>query len=347
MADDQDLVVVAIDEEPSADSQKGKKRKEKKRVWKDWEVETLISEYEGRPCLWDTFSPLYHDRDKRRKALQEIAEAMEIPKEEVTSKWNVLRAQFSREVHSELKLKSGAATSERYKSKWKFLDMMKFLTEVVQARKSTDNLVKEETNSGPAEGGDDAEEEPKRKKAKKKDIEALKTEFLTQAVQVFKEPTEKVSIGESTSDKFSAYIAQKLNSFSPSQRVLAEKKISDVIFDIEIGAMETPTPSHISWSSNRMHVYPHQTISSRSSSASDSSFEAASPLLQRQTFYQENQFDNMSSLVYPPGNRVKSPANRLFTLNNHVPEEMRDATYAENENGQGIYFNMTSRQNSK
>ena len=108
--------------------------------------------------------------------------------------------------------------------------------------------------------------------------------------------------------------------------------------------MKTPTPSHISWSSNRMHVYPHQTISSRSSSASDFSFEAASPLLQGQTFYQENQFDNMSSLVYPSGNRVKSPANRSFILNNHVPEEMRDATYAENENGQRIYYNMTTHQ---
>ena len=172
-------------------------------------------------------------------------------------------------------------------------------------------------------------------------------EFLTQAVLVFKEPSEKVSRGESTSDKSSAYIAQKLNSFSPSQLVLTAKKIADVMFDIEIGAMETPTPSHISWTSKRMHVYPHQTISSRSSSASDSSFEAASPLLQPQTFHQENQFDNMSSLMYPSGNRAKSPANRLFTLNNHVPEEVRDATYAENENGQEIYSNMTSRRNSK
>ena len=93
---------------------------------------------------------------------------MDIPKEEVTSKWNVLRAQFSREVHSELKLKSGAATSERYKSKWKFLELMKFLTEVIQARTSTDNLVKEEKSSGAAEGGDDIEEETKRNKAKKK-----------------------------------------------------------------------------------------------------------------------------------------------------------------------------------
>jgi len=164
MADDQDLVVVSLDEEAAADSQKGKKRKEKKRIWKDWEVETLISKCEGRPCLWDSFSPLYHDRDNRRKPLQEIAEVIDIPKEEVTSKWKVLRAQFSREVHSEFR----AATSERYKSKRKFLELMKFLKEVVQARKSTDNLVKEEKSSEPAEGGDDTEEETKKKKAKKK-----------------------------------------------------------------------------------------------------------------------------------------------------------------------------------
>ena len=40
-------MVVSLDEEAAADSQKGKKRKEKKGIWKDWEVETLISEYEG------------------------------------------------------------------------------------------------------------------------------------------------------------------------------------------------------------------------------------------------------------------------------------------------------------
>ena len=85
---------------------------------KDSKVETLISEYEARPSLWDTFSLLYHARDRRRKDLEEITEVIGIAKEELTSKWNVLRAQFSREVH--LELKSVAATSERYKSKWKF-----------------------------------------------------------------------------------------------------------------------------------------------------------------------------------------------------------------------------------
>ena len=98
-----------------------------------------------------------------------------------------------------------------------------------------------------------------------------------------------MSRSENTSDEFLAYIAQKLNSFSPSQRVLAEKNISDAMFDMEIGAMETPTPSHISWCSNRMNVYPHQIISSGSLMLQILHLRLHH--LQRQTFYQENQFD--------------------------------------------------------
>ena len=173
-------------------------------------------------------------------------------------------------------------------------------------------------------------------------METLKTEFLTQAVEVFKEPGEKASRSESTSDKFSAYIAQKLNSFTSSQRVLAEKKISDVILDIEIGAMETFVPNDISWSSNNMHVYPHQSISSMSSSASDSSFEASSPLLQRRTYYQENQFDNVPSMMYPFGRRMNSPDHCSLTLNNQVP----DATLPDNGSDQGSYYHRINRQNS-
>ena len=39
---------------------------------------------------------------------------------------------------------------------------------MVQARKSTDNLVIEKKSGGAAEGGEDTEEEPERKKAKQK-----------------------------------------------------------------------------------------------------------------------------------------------------------------------------------
>lgn len=97
-----------------------------------------------RSSFWDTFNPDYHNREKRSKDVEEIVQAMSVPKKEIIAKWNILRARFSREVHMESKIKSGEATEERYTSKWKFLGMMKFLTRVVQTRKSTDKLFKEE-----------------------------------------------------------------------------------------------------------------------------------------------------------------------------------------------------------
>ena len=37
---------------------------------KDQQPETLISEYQARPCLWDTFSPLNHYRSVWRFLVQ-------------------------------------------------------------------------------------------------------------------------------------------------------------------------------------------------------------------------------------------------------------------------------------
>ena len=40
--------------------------------------------------------------------------------------------------------------------------------------------------------------------------------------------------------------------------------------------------------------------------------------------------------MHPSGNREKSPATCLFTLNDPGPEEVRDAPYTESENGQAL-----------
>ena len=77
-----------------------------KRIWKDSDIENLINHYKCRPNLWDTFNLDYHNREKRSKDIEEIVQTMPIPK-----------AQFSRKVHMESKIKSGEATEERYTSK--------------------------------------------------------------------------------------------------------------------------------------------------------------------------------------------------------------------------------------
>ena len=82
---------------------------------------------------------MYHDRDQRSKDVNEIATLLSLPKEAITAKWNILRAQYGRE-YLETKPKTGAAASSCYTSKWKYFAMLKFLTGAVEARKSSDNL---------------------------------------------------------------------------------------------------------------------------------------------------------------------------------------------------------------
>ena len=44
--------------------------------WTEEKVDELITLYEARPCLYDTKSKQYSNRDSRRKALAEIATAL-------------------------------------------------------------------------------------------------------------------------------------------------------------------------------------------------------------------------------------------------------------------------------
>ena len=43
------------------------------------DIEKLIRLYEERNVLWDSNIPEYHDRNKRRKALKEICDELNVP----------------------------------------------------------------------------------------------------------------------------------------------------------------------------------------------------------------------------------------------------------------------------
>ena len=45
-------------------------------VWTTAKISSLISLYEERPCLYDTTSKAYFNRDVRSKALQEIVSSI-------------------------------------------------------------------------------------------------------------------------------------------------------------------------------------------------------------------------------------------------------------------------------
>ena len=206
---------------------------------------------------------MYHDRDQRSKDVNEIATLLSLPKEAITAKWNILRAQYGRE-YLETKPKTGAAASSCYTSKWKYFAMLKFLTGAVEARKSSDNLainIKKEIDE---DTRDTDKQQPKRR-IKDKNIDIMKTELLTKTVEALTAPSEPVNMKSSYSnDTFAAYIAHKLSSYTSHQIALAEKKTSDVLFDLEMSSFGTV--QH--WSPSSTYFLPGQTPHSSSSSGS-------------------------------------------------------------------------------
>ena len=48
-------------------------------AWTAELIDRLIELYQERPCLYNTKMKEYHDRDMRKKALEEIATAIEVP----------------------------------------------------------------------------------------------------------------------------------------------------------------------------------------------------------------------------------------------------------------------------
>ena len=115
------------------------KQKEVKK-WSTEEISLLIDLLEERVCLWDVFDKSYHCREKRGKALKEIATALDTQVDEVKSKILILRSQLGREITKVNKTKSGQSTSELYKPNWVYWERLQFLRPVMQPGKSRDNL---------------------------------------------------------------------------------------------------------------------------------------------------------------------------------------------------------------
>lgn len=62
--------------------------------WLDEKCYQLIELVEERANLWDVTNTEYKNRSKREISLEEIGKIIDLPKDEVANKWNLLRQQF-------------------------------------------------------------------------------------------------------------------------------------------------------------------------------------------------------------------------------------------------------------
>lgn len=218
------------------------KQKPEKLKWNDELVEKLIELYEERPCLWDISDRSYSKRDVKEKALSEIKEELEVELSLIQAKWKSLRAQYGRELSKENKTKSGQSVDELYESSWTFMQKMKFVEQVRRTAKSTSTLNLSTGTSTFDEESDKEEESmvsvtstpdlPKQIKKKRVNTNEEKQKLIAKCIDVLDKP--KSPKRPLIEDPFALYVSDQLKDLDKRQRLIAEKKINDLIFEIKM-----------------------------------------------------------------------------------------------------------------
>ncbi|XP_068235611.1 uncharacterized protein [Palaemon carinicauda] len=106
--------------------------------WPREKIVQLIECYRGYPLLWDPTHALYKHRFKRADAWREIAENIQMGRNEVEKKMKNLVTQFRRELKKCQEKKSGDGAEDAYKSQGFALSIMVFLADKHKPHKTYD-----------------------------------------------------------------------------------------------------------------------------------------------------------------------------------------------------------------
>lgn len=148
-----------------------------------------------------------------------------------------LRATLGQNMKKKNHTKSGQGTDELFTPSWIFFKQLQFLVPVMEARQSKDTCSFKKT---------DADNEVKddtplknRPSNKFKDLEKTKHNLMQECLNVM-QTTPNTCAEE---DTFGRFIAHKLASFDRYKKAMAEKKITELLFDLEYSDMMREGPS--------------------------------------------------------------------------------------------------------
>ena len=182
--------------------------------------------------------------------MDEIATELETTVMEIKSKWLNLRSQLGRENTKVKRTKSGQATDELRKPNWTCWQHLQFVQPAMQPVRGRDNLQKSADSPGSSTALEELSPSSSKdeqhgsnscipKMYREKAVELKRDEVLNQCLNVLKEPEKEEKISP-----FALYVAEKLEMFRPRNRAIAEKKITDDLFAVEMGMLEQRWPAH-------------------------------------------------------------------------------------------------------
>ena len=220
------------------------------------DIERLIDLYEARPCLWDIVDPTYSKRDVTEKALSQIKKELGIEINTIKSKWNSLREQHGRELAKESTTKSDQSTDDVFESPWPFMENMCFVEQVKKTARSTSTLkfldqqsvIEGESEQENEEQNDSLNSDSNRslveKSTKRKRVNPTKQKqkLMAKCTDVLDRPKE-------AGDPFALYVSEQLKNLDKRRRLLAGKRINDILFELRFKELGTP--------GGRMHFNQH------------------------------------------------------------------------------------------
>ena len=216
----------------------------------DEEISLPIDMLEEKPCLWDIFDKEYAKQDVKEIAYTEIASSLKTNIESIKAKINGLRGKLGREVAKVNKTKSGQSTDKLYASSWTHDNRLSFLLPEIKSSKSRVTLKRKNE-----EENEEVEETRfSTLGLKKKTIAERKLELLSEYTEaITKKPVESA---DSKHAAFSHYVDEKLSQLGKSDRRIAEKRISDVLFEVELQSeREEPVNPKMMYGSYGNHSY--------------------------------------------------------------------------------------------
>ena len=228
--------------------------------WTDEETSLLIDLLESKPCLWDIHHAEYTKRDLKEIAYSEMATSFDTNIASIKQKLNTLRTRFGKELAKERNTKSGQSTDELYISNWTHYDELAFLTPVFGVSKSRDTLKRMSTDDKEDENDKEVTPNKSRKTIAEKKLDLLTkcTEAITANAKP--NPPQANELPAPKLSAFAVYVDEKLSELNQRHRRIAEKRISDVLFDM-VMATDTSTDEGTVYSQrNQFSGYNYQAV---------------------------------------------------------------------------------------
>ncbi|XP_047506707.1 uncharacterized protein LOC125050715 [Pieris napi] len=213
-------------------------------------LKEFILVLETLPEIWDSSNANIINKVKRANAYEQLLEIFRKIKpgataKDVIAKINSLKSNYRKELKKITDSKrSGAAAENVYNPKSWVFHMLKFLNKNEKPidRSEFSELVKSENEEEQSEPSFSSMgvPAPPSKKLKKKGPIARQNDLLEKAFNYLSQSShqsESPSVSFPNIDPTAVYWAHKLNKLMPTQRLLAEKAINEILFEAELGTL--------------------------------------------------------------------------------------------------------------